>query len=161
MQLGDLDLLDLLVLLNLLELDILNNWLNVSRFNKTDWTANRPDGIKDKTTSDVKGLLRCQRKKTPISRRGCEGTCGLAAFAPTQHKLDGTRVNKQEAAVTQCTADVSLPQVTSSTRCSTHFFPALDHRQETARMTRISSRSRPHQAPPTYTPHTLTKLATP
>lgn len=55
MQLGDLDLLDLLVLLNSLELNILNNWFNVSRFNKTDWTANRPDSIKDKTTSDVKG----------------------------------------------------------------------------------------------------------
>lgn len=57
MQLGDLDLLGLLVLLNLLNLDIMNSWLSESLFNKTDWIRIGADGITDRMTSDSGNFL--------------------------------------------------------------------------------------------------------
>lgn len=64
--LADLDLLDPL---DLLDLDIMNTWLSVSRFNKTNWTAKGPDGIKDGTTSDSGWRLFCSAKRQKPSYR--------------------------------------------------------------------------------------------
>lgn len=64
--LADLDLLDPL---DLPDLDIMNTWLSVSRFNKTNWTAKGPDSIKDGTTSDSGWRLFCSAKRQKPSYR--------------------------------------------------------------------------------------------
>lgn len=84
--LGDLDLLnllDLLDLIDLLDLDIMNTWLSVSRFNKTNWTAKGPDGIKDGTTSDSGWRLFCSAKRKKPLQSAVEDVRPRVALPPS------------------------------------------------------------------------------